>query len=267
MNYYERHIGDYLKDTAHLSLLEHGVYARLLDVYYTREGALPEAEAARLIGARSKEERAAVADVLAEFFVLTAGVWAQSRCDAEIERFHDKQEKARRSAEARWSESGRNANASQSADAKRMRTHTEGNALQTPYTSTKEANASSVAASSPPRAVRKCPKAFEPIDPQAWVDEHTPGVDWQHETEKFRDHTFKNAISDWLGAWRNWMRRSFEDLKPRSGAAVRSFRERDADVAADRMSELTGGLASAKRPQGATVIEAFDANPTARLVG
>ena len=42
MNYYKRHIGDYLKDTAHLSLLEHGVYARLLDVYYTRETAIPD---------------------------------------------------------------------------------------------------------------------------------------------------------------------------------------------------------------------------------
>ena len=34
MNYHKRHIGDYLKDTAHLSLLEH-VYARLLDVRTT----------------------------------------------------------------------------------------------------------------------------------------------------------------------------------------------------------------------------------------
>ena len=46
MNYYKRHIGDYLKDTAHLSLLEHGVYARLLDVYYTRETAIPDDQAA-----------------------------------------------------------------------------------------------------------------------------------------------------------------------------------------------------------------------------
>ena len=48
MNYYERHIGDYLKDTAHLSLLEHGVYSRLLDVYYTRESPIPAADAERL---------------------------------------------------------------------------------------------------------------------------------------------------------------------------------------------------------------------------
>lgn len=136
MNYYERHIGDYLKDTAHLSLLEHGVYARLLDVYYTRESGIPQAEAHRLIGARAKDERDAVDAVLAEFFKLVDGVWRQDRCDREIARFQEKQAKARAAADARWSESGRNADASAkhetSADAEPMRTHSEGNATRAP---------------------------------------------------------------------------------------------------------------------------------------
>ena len=65
MNYYERHIGDYLKDTAHLSLLEHGVYGRMLDVYYTREAAIPAGQVERLIGVRSKEEREALRNAIA----------------------------------------------------------------------------------------------------------------------------------------------------------------------------------------------------------
>jgi len=140
VNYYERHIGDYLKDTAHLSLLEHGVYTRLMDVYYTRETGIPAADAARLIGARSKEERAALDAVLAEFFRLHDGVLMQDRCDREIDRFKVKQLKAKASADARW-----NAQRSQSdrtADA--MRTHSEGNAPrarpQTPVTSNQEKN-------------------------------------------------------------------------------------------------------------------------------
>lgn len=84
MNYYKRHIGDYLKDTAHLSLLEHGVYARLLDVYYTRESAIPDAQAARLIGARTQEEREAMQLVLEEFFELKDGAWVQQRCEREL---------------------------------------------------------------------------------------------------------------------------------------------------------------------------------------
>lgn len=103
MNYYERHIGDYLKDTAHLSLLEHGVYTRLLDVYYTREGAVPAKDVARLVGARSKDEREALAVVLAEFFELRDdGAHHQKRADAEIERFRSKSDKARASINKRW---------------------------------------------------------------------------------------------------------------------------------------------------------------------
>ena len=84
MNHYPRHIGDYIKDTSHLSLLEHGAYARLLDVYYTREAPIPADQAARLVGARTKEERAAIDSVLAEFFTLENGAWRQKRADEEI---------------------------------------------------------------------------------------------------------------------------------------------------------------------------------------
>ena len=131
LNYYERHIGDYLKDTAHLSLLEHGVYSRLLDVYYTREGAIPVAQVERLIGVRSKDEKAALANVLDEFFTVDADMLKHRRCDREIARYQDKQRKAKASADARWSQTERNANASPNA----MRTHCEGNALQSPVTS------------------------------------------------------------------------------------------------------------------------------------
>jgi len=84
MNWYKRHIGDYIKDCAHLSLIEHGVYSRLLDVYYTRESGIPDDQAARLVGARSKEERAALKAVLSEFFQLKEGIWTQARCEEEI---------------------------------------------------------------------------------------------------------------------------------------------------------------------------------------
>lgn len=85
MNFYKRHIGDYIKDAAHLSLLEHGVYARLMDVYYSREGGIPADQAARLIGARAEEELHAVEAVLSEFFNLDGDTWRQARCEREIE--------------------------------------------------------------------------------------------------------------------------------------------------------------------------------------
>jgi uncharacterized protein YdaU (DUF1376 family) len=84
MNFYKRHIGDYIKKAGHLTLLEHGIYARLMDVYYTREAGIPEDKAARLIGARTKEEVQALSNVLDEFFTLVDGVWTQGRCEEEI---------------------------------------------------------------------------------------------------------------------------------------------------------------------------------------
>jgi len=141
MNYYEKHIGDYLRDAGHLSLLEHGVYNRLLDVYYTREGPIPIDQAARLIGARSEDEREALAGVLQEFFRRTEAGWAHTRCDAEIARYRDKTDKARKSAEARW---GKPPHAPQepaavpsdnAGNASAMPTHSDGNAHQSPDTS------------------------------------------------------------------------------------------------------------------------------------
>ena len=86
MNYYSHHIGDYLSATAHLTLLEHGAYRRMIDVYYIHESALPldRKQVYRLVGARTKEEREAVDSVLEEFFTESEEGWIQSRCDHEI---------------------------------------------------------------------------------------------------------------------------------------------------------------------------------------
>lgn len=96
MNYYERHIGDYIKDTAHLSLLEHGIYGRLLDIYYTLEGPIPADRVMRLVSARSDEEQSAARDVLNEFFVREGESYRHERCDREISRYHQRAEHNRR---------------------------------------------------------------------------------------------------------------------------------------------------------------------------
>lgn len=86
MNYWERHIGDYARDTAHLSLLEHGVYGVLLDRYYATEEGIPDDQKYRVARARSRDEKAAVDAVLGEFFALVDGFWRNGRADEEIEK-------------------------------------------------------------------------------------------------------------------------------------------------------------------------------------
>ena len=84
MNYYERHLGDYARDTGHLSLLEHGVYVILLDRYYATEAPIPADQAYRIARARTDDERAAVDAVLSDFFTLSDGAWRQARVDKAI---------------------------------------------------------------------------------------------------------------------------------------------------------------------------------------
>jgi uncharacterized protein YdaU (DUF1376 family) len=109
LNFYAFHIGDYVVHTRHLSLMEDLAYRRLLDLYYTRERALPAdpTSVARLIGMAEHAE--AVATVLKEFFTAGEGEWKHARCDAEIARMQDKQAKAKASAQA--SVNARSANA------------------------------------------------------------------------------------------------------------------------------------------------------------
>lgn len=86
MNYYERHIGDYARDTAHLTMLEHGAYTLLMDRYYATETGIPADQAHRLARARTRDEKAAVDSVLQEFFTLADGVWKKNRIEREIEK-------------------------------------------------------------------------------------------------------------------------------------------------------------------------------------
>lgn len=94
MNYYEHHLGDYAKDTAHLSMLEHGAYRLLLDRYYGTESGIPADQAHRVTRARTREEKQAVDAVLEEFFFLADGVWKNNRAEEEIKKFADKKPKS-----------------------------------------------------------------------------------------------------------------------------------------------------------------------------
>lgn len=86
MNYYPFHIGDYAKDTAHLSMIEDGAYRRLLDLYYVSEKPLPadKQRIHRLARALTKQEKQAIDTMLSEFFTLTDEGWTHARCDGEI---------------------------------------------------------------------------------------------------------------------------------------------------------------------------------------
>lgn len=115
-----------------------------------------------------------------------------------------------------------------------------------------------------PRPTRKCPPTFEVTpDLRAWAAEKTPAVDWVLETEKFRDHTFATAISDWPGAWRNWLRRATPDRPPphpsRAASAPSRHEQRQQTIAG-----LTGTTPTERTDHGPRQSSAIDVD--ARIV-
>jgi len=59
------------------------------------------------------------------------------------------------------------------------------------------------------KPAKKCPKDFEVTDDmKTWVKTECPLVDFAEQTKVFRDYEFTAAKSDWVGTWRNWMRKA-----------------------------------------------------------
>ncbi|QPB72901.1 DUF1376 domain-containing protein [Xylella fastidiosa] len=84
MNYYRRNIDVYMRETKHLSPLEHGIYFLLLDHYYTTEKPIPADKAYRFACARTKKEKNAADLILNTFFSLQEDGWHNKRCDEDI---------------------------------------------------------------------------------------------------------------------------------------------------------------------------------------
>lgn len=87
MNYFELYPGDYRRDTARLSLAEHGAYLLLMADYYASETPLPAELAAlcRIVGAQGKAEQQAVKAVAEQYFPIGEdGLRHNSRADREI---------------------------------------------------------------------------------------------------------------------------------------------------------------------------------------
>lgn len=80
--------GDYLRDTQHLSMLEHGAYLKLLMYCWDQKGPAPHDER-KLMGicnARSKEEIGAMQSVLMEYFVRMDDGWHNVRLTKELQK-------------------------------------------------------------------------------------------------------------------------------------------------------------------------------------
>lgn len=97
MHKYLHHIGDFMRDTVHLSTLEECFYRRALDFYYLNEKPLPKETQSvfRRLRAITEEERQAVLNVLSDFFTEEDDGFHNKRCDFEIAAYQSNADKNR----------------------------------------------------------------------------------------------------------------------------------------------------------------------------
>ena len=195
MHYYQFNIGDYRRDTAHLSHLEHGIYRSLIDTYMLEEsplsGDMKELERKHLI--RTANEKKALRNVLKDFFKFENSMFLHSRCDEDIISYRDKSLKASKSAKKRWEK-----------DANAVRTHSEGNANHKPLTNNHK-----------PITNKKTKGFIKPTITEL-VDAFAGKVtDSGHQAGLFLCHyesngwkVGKNSMKSWQHAVTNWISRS-----------------------------------------------------------
>ena len=96
MHYYQFNIGDYRRDTAHLTPIEHYIYRQLIDWYYLDETPIPKETQMVLrrlcLGNENTEN---LKNVLSDFFKLTDDGYFHDRINDEINKYHENAEKNR----------------------------------------------------------------------------------------------------------------------------------------------------------------------------
>jgi len=113
VNYFELYTGDYQRDTADLTLIEHGAFLLLLSAYYATERPLPVGQMGnpretepfpsgfnpvfRIARAMTDEEKSAVVIVADRFFPIDPvdGLRHNARADEEIAKYRARIDSAR----------------------------------------------------------------------------------------------------------------------------------------------------------------------------
>ena len=216
-----------MRDTAHLSIMEHGAYNIMLDHCYATEKPLPGDFDAlyRLCRAMSKPEQEAVRKVVRGFFVLKDDEYHNPRADREIATAQGTIAKQRQSgAEAsakRWAKDGSTDGSTDEPENGSTGQSTNGStgksAIQPPTTNHQppDSNHQPPAASTSTRGTRLAPDWTLPDD---WANEAisiqatwTPNY-CQEIAAAFRDYWIaqpgqRGIRTDWSAVWRNWARK------------------------------------------------------------
>ncbi len=240
MNYYQRHLGDFARDTAHLSALEFGVYNLLLDWYYANERPIPDAQAHRY----GRCERETVAMILSEFFTKDGDHWMHKRVEAEIAAYNAKAAKNREvgkmggrpkpngNHDGLFQKPNGNHDGYQTVSerlANGSKNETETNPSHKPLASSQETERACVTSDDvlPAKPKReqigtRLPDDWQPdASLTEWAATERPDLNLAREIAGFRDYWHSRAGKDarkasWPLTFRNWIRNSRNGSKPQT---------------------------------------------------
>lgn len=282
MNFYKHYIGDFQRDTGHLSLTERGAYLCLIHHYYATEKPLPNDHAAlcRIAGAMDKAERDAVRAAMSFFDAVESGLM-HKRIEAEIEKNGRIADTNRDIAVAREAKrrAERESRTEHEPSTKRAqgvpRTLHEQSTHQTPDTrhQTEPSVLKKTARGRAPPAVEVAEliaAGFEPAVATEFIA-HKAAVKAPLTARAWADHLSESAKAGWTPqqaaekvmakAWKGFEAKYVAAERGAGGAQAPTFRERDEQRAIARVHEMTGGLVSAKptAPRRDALQEVFDA--------
>jgi len=232
MHYYQFNIGDYAKNTAHLSLFEDLAYRRLIDLYYDTEKPIPLdlKHVSRLLRMREHEEEIRI--VLQEFFIETSRGWKNKTCDENIKNYKDFLRKQ--------SDNGKKGGRPRKQRAVEDKEQTHRKPTVNPKESQKKPNQEPLTNNhklettnqdydaSKPKRKHRIPEDFELTENMAkkaqryWIDKNRPDLSTKEEFDKFHNHHLAagTVLLDWERGWQTWYTNAIAFTKPVYGGSA-----------------------------------------------
>lgn len=201
---------DYLADTGHLSLAEHGAYLMLMAHYYSKHKPLPAnaMQLHRICRAFADAEMHAVDTVIDEFFYLDGDVYRNKRIDEELDKATQLTEKRRKAANNRWGNTEKEPEkGSGEGDASAMQVHTQSQSQYKEKDLSKDKSKKKVSE----HGTRLSKDWVIPDDWLAWARRERPEIDPMVRAQNFKDYWIavpgqKGRKADWFATWRNNVR-------------------------------------------------------------